>query len=65
MSFDLFSQAPGRYTVVADYEKGGAQELCVKSGDMVQLIREGEDSQWYIALSFSIKRLLNHIYIYT
>ncbi|XP_046886465.1 guanine nucleotide exchange factor DBS isoform X3 [Hypomesus transpacificus] len=40
--------APGRYTVVADYEKGGAQELCVKSGDMVQLIREGEDSQWFV-----------------
>ncbi|XP_062302595.1 guanine nucleotide exchange factor DBS isoform X9 [Osmerus eperlanus] len=40
--------APGRYTVVADYEKGGAQELSVKSGDMVQLIREGEDSQWFV-----------------
>uniref|UniRef100_A0AAX7UXK4 Mcf.2 cell line derived transforming sequence-like a n=1 Tax=Astatotilapia calliptera TaxID=8154 RepID=A0AAX7UXK4_ASTCA len=35
--------APGKYTVVADCEKAGPQELSVKSGDMVQLIREGEE----------------------
>ncbi|XP_042369117.1 guanine nucleotide exchange factor DBS-like isoform X4 [Plectropomus leopardus] len=40
--------APGRYTVVADCEKAGPQELSVKSGDMVQLIREGEDGQWFV-----------------
>uniref|UniRef100_A0A4W6CJN3 MCF.2 cell line derived transforming sequence like n=1 Tax=Lates calcarifer TaxID=8187 RepID=A0A4W6CJN3_LATCA len=28
----------GKYTVMADYEKGSAQELSVKSGDMVQLL---------------------------
>uniref|UniRef100_A0A8D0A6Q0 MCF.2 cell line derived transforming sequence like n=1 Tax=Sander lucioperca TaxID=283035 RepID=A0A8D0A6Q0_SANLU len=38
--------APGKYTVVADCEKAGPQELSVKSGDMVQLIREGEEGQW-------------------
>uniref|UniRef100_A0A8D2ZVG0 Mcf.2 cell line derived transforming sequence-like a n=1 Tax=Scophthalmus maximus TaxID=52904 RepID=A0A8D2ZVG0_SCOMX len=38
--------APGKYTVVADCEKAGPQELSVKSGDVVQLIREGEDGQW-------------------
>uniref|UniRef100_A0A3P8NAW1 Mcf.2 cell line derived transforming sequence-like a n=1 Tax=Astatotilapia calliptera TaxID=8154 RepID=A0A3P8NAW1_ASTCA len=37
--------APGKYTVVADCEKAGPQELSVKSGDMVQLIREGEEGQ--------------------
>uniref|UniRef100_A0A8C4INU8 Mcf.2 cell line derived transforming sequence-like a n=1 Tax=Dicentrarchus labrax TaxID=13489 RepID=A0A8C4INU8_DICLA len=38
--------APGKYTVVADCEKAGPQELSVKSGDMVQLIKEGEEGQW-------------------
>lgn len=38
----------GKYTVMADYEKGGAQELSVKSGDMVQLIKEGDDGQWFV-----------------
>lgn len=38
----------GKYTVMADYEKGGAQELSVKSGDMVQLVKEGEDGQWFV-----------------
>ncbi|XP_072254041.1 guanine nucleotide exchange factor DBS isoform X1 [Leuresthes tenuis] len=40
--------APGKYTVVADCEKAGSQELSVKSGDMVQLIREGEEGQWFV-----------------
>lgn len=38
----------------ADCEKAGPQELSVKSGDMVQLIREGEEEQWY---SSSLKAL--------
>ncbi|XP_072252800.1 guanine nucleotide exchange factor DBS isoform X7 [Leuresthes tenuis] len=38
----------GKYTVMADYEKGGAQELSVKSGDMVQLVKEGGDGQWFV-----------------
>ncbi|KAG9331953.1 hypothetical protein JZ751_016353 [Albula glossodonta] len=36
--------APGKYTVVADYDKG----LTVKSGDTVQLIKEGDDGQWFV-----------------
>ncbi|XP_066517251.1 guanine nucleotide exchange factor DBS isoform X2 [Hoplias malabaricus] len=40
--------SPGRYVVVADYDKGGAQDLSVKSGDMVQLVREGTDGQWFV-----------------
>uniref|UniRef100_A0A4W4HFQ9 Mcf.2 cell line derived transforming sequence-like a n=1 Tax=Electrophorus electricus TaxID=8005 RepID=A0A4W4HFQ9_ELEEL len=40
--------SPGRYVVVADYDKGGTQDLTVKSGDTVQLIREGGDSQWFV-----------------
>ncbi|XP_035533165.1 guanine nucleotide exchange factor DBS isoform X4 [Morone saxatilis] len=38
----------GKYTVMADYEKGGAQELSVKSGDMVQLVKEGDDGKWFV-----------------
>ncbi|KAM3607447.1 uncharacterized protein V6R79_007932 [Siganus canaliculatus] len=38
----------GKYTVMADYEKAGAQELTVKSGDMVQLVKEGDDGQWIV-----------------
>ncbi|MEQ2193726.1 hypothetical protein XENOCAPTIV_011428 [Xenoophorus captivus] len=44
--FAFTLKAPGKYTVVADCEKAGPQELSVKSGDMVQLIREGEEGQW-------------------
>ncbi|XP_075873608.1 guanine nucleotide exchange factor DBS-like isoform X3 [Nelusetta ayraudi] len=40
--------APGKYTVVADCEKAGPQELSVKSGDVVQLIREAEEGQWFV-----------------
>ncbi|XP_010199412.1 guanine nucleotide exchange factor DBS isoform X2 [Colius striatus] len=39
---------PGKYTVVTDYEKGVSEEFTVKSGDVVQLIREGEDGLWYV-----------------
>lgn len=39
-------QAPGKYTVVADCERAGPQELSVRSGDVVQLIREAEEGQW-------------------
>ncbi|KAM9850920.1 guanine nucleotide exchange factor DBS [Aulostomus maculatus] len=38
----------GKYTVTADYERSNAQEVSVKSGDMVQLVKEGEDGQWFI-----------------
>uniref|UniRef100_A0A8C2TYK4 MCF.2 cell line derived transforming sequence like n=1 Tax=Coturnix japonica TaxID=93934 RepID=A0A8C2TYK4_COTJA len=37
---------PGKYTVVTDYEKGVSEEFAVKGGDVVQLIREGEDGLW-------------------
>lgn len=46
LTADFCSQAPGKYTVVADCEKAGPQELSVKSGDVVQLIREAEEGQW-------------------
>ncbi|XP_053295738.1 guanine nucleotide exchange factor DBS isoform X1 [Pleuronectes platessa] len=38
----------GKYTVMVDYENGGAQELPVKSGDMVELVKEGDDGQWFV-----------------
>ena len=40
------AQSAGKYTVVADCERPGAQELAVASGDTVQLVKEGEDGQW-------------------
>ncbi|XP_019380516.1 PREDICTED: guanine nucleotide exchange factor DBS isoform X4 [Gavialis gangeticus] len=39
---------PGKYTVVTDYDKGSSESFTVKSGDAVQLIREGEDRLWYV-----------------
>ncbi|XP_059410547.1 guanine nucleotide exchange factor DBS isoform X12 [Carassius carassius] len=40
--------SPGRYVVVADHDKNGPQELTVKSGDSVQLVREGDDGRWFV-----------------
>lgn len=39
-------QCAGKYTVMVDYEKGGVQEVSVKSGDTVKLVKEGDDGQW-------------------
>lgn len=39
---------------MTDYEKGVAEEFTVKSGDLVQLIREGEDGLWYADLCLGI-----------
>lgn len=40
------SQCAGKYMVKADLETGGGQELAVKSGDRVQLVKQGDDGQW-------------------
>ncbi|XP_054829427.1 guanine nucleotide exchange factor DBS isoform X2 [Eublepharis macularius] len=39
---------PGKYTVVADFDKGGSEDMVLKSGDLVQLIHEGDNGLWYI-----------------
>ncbi|KAM8976000.1 guanine nucleotide exchange factor DBS isoform 2-T2 [Pelodytes ibericus] len=39
---------PGKYTVVADYDKCHSDELLVRSGDIVQLIREDEHGMWHV-----------------
>ncbi|XP_048349052.1 guanine nucleotide exchange factor DBS isoform X6 [Sphaerodactylus townsendi] len=39
---------PGKYTVVADCDKGGSEDLKLKSGDLVQLTHEGDNGLWYI-----------------
>lgn len=39
-------QAPGKYTVVVDDEKGGPNTLALRSGDMVEVVQEGEDGLW-------------------
>uniref|UniRef100_A0A672Z3H9 Mcf.2 cell line derived transforming sequence-like b n=1 Tax=Sphaeramia orbicularis TaxID=375764 RepID=A0A672Z3H9_9TELE len=38
----------GKYTVMADYDGDSVQELSVKSGDMVELIKEGDDGHWLV-----------------
>ncbi|XP_021563764.1 guanine nucleotide exchange factor DBS [Carlito syrichta] len=38
--------APGRCTVVADVEKGGPDTLAVRSGDELELLREGQEGLW-------------------
>ncbi|XP_051983069.1 guanine nucleotide exchange factor DBS isoform X2 [Xyrauchen texanus] len=40
--------SPGRYVVAADYDKSGPQEVTVKSGDTVELVREGDDGRWFV-----------------
>lgn len=46
LSFPSALQCAGKYTVKADYEKAGPQELTVKSGEMVELVKQEEDGQW-------------------
>lgn len=41
---------PGKYTVVADYDKKGSEDLTLKNGDLVQLIHEREDGLWYVEM---------------
>ncbi|CAL8292922.1 unnamed protein product, partial [Arctogadus glacialis] len=41
-------QSPATHTVMRDCERAGPQELSVKAGDLVQLIREGEAGQWFV-----------------
>lgn len=43
--FLFLKQCAGKYTVMADHELG-SEELCVKGGDTVQLVKEREDGQW-------------------
>ncbi|XP_057708476.1 guanine nucleotide exchange factor DBS-like isoform X16 [Corythoichthys intestinalis] len=38
----------GKYTATADYEKSSNQDVAVKSGEVVQLVKEGEDGQWLV-----------------
>ncbi|XP_063160932.1 guanine nucleotide exchange factor DBS isoform X3 [Candoia aspera] len=39
---------PGKYTVVASYDKGNSNGLILSSGELVQLIHEGTDGHWYL-----------------
>ncbi|XP_077946310.1 guanine nucleotide exchange factor DBS isoform X7 [Gasterosteus aculeatus] len=38
----------GKYTVTGDYENADAQELSVKSGDVVRLVKEEDDGHWFV-----------------
>ncbi|XP_077014840.1 guanine nucleotide exchange factor DBS isoform X12 [Tamandua tetradactyla] len=39
---------PGKYTVVADHDKGSPDAIAMKSGDMVEVIHEGDEGLWYV-----------------
>lgn len=42
----LSPQVPGKYTIVVDDEKGGPNTLAVRSGDMVEVVQEGDEGLW-------------------
>ncbi|XP_051782278.1 guanine nucleotide exchange factor DBS isoform X5 [Erpetoichthys calabaricus] len=46
---------PGKYTVIADYDKRNAEELIFRSGEVVQLIKEGEHGQWFVKNMSTVK----------
>ncbi|KAM5278719.1 guanine nucleotide exchange factor DBS isoform 3-T3 [Hipposideros larvatus] len=39
---------PGKYTIVVDDEKGSPDTLAVRSGDMVEVVQEGDEGLWYV-----------------
>uniref|UniRef100_A0A452R7E9 MCF.2 cell line derived transforming sequence like n=1 Tax=Ursus americanus TaxID=9643 RepID=A0A452R7E9_URSAM len=39
---------PGRYTVVMGDEKGSPEALAVRSGDVVEVVQEGDEGLWYV-----------------
>lgn len=39
-------QVPGRYTVVMGDEKGSPEALAVRSGDVVEVVQEGDEGLW-------------------
>ncbi|XP_067896258.1 guanine nucleotide exchange factor DBS isoform X4 [Heterodontus francisci] len=39
---------PGKYTVIADYGKSGGDELTAHTGDLLQLVQEGQEGQWLV-----------------
>lgn len=42
---------------MANYDKGGSEDLMLKSGELVQLIQEGEDGLWYEELCFKTEHV--------
>ncbi|KAL4656536.1 guanine nucleotide exchange factor DBS-like isoform X1 [Arapaima gigas] len=38
----------GKYTVVGGCDRGQSQDLAVKPGDMLQLVKEGDDGEWLV-----------------
>ncbi|XP_060039714.1 guanine nucleotide exchange factor DBS isoform X2 [Erinaceus europaeus] len=40
--------APGKFTVVGDEEKAGSDALALRSGDVVELLRQGDDGLWLV-----------------
>ncbi|XP_038658688.1 guanine nucleotide exchange factor DBS isoform X1 [Scyliorhinus canicula] len=39
---------PGKYTVIADYQKSCGDELTAHTGDLLQLLQEDQDGQWLV-----------------
>lgn len=42
----LCRQAPGKYTVVLGEEKESPEALAVRSGDVVEVVQEGDEGLW-------------------
>ncbi|XP_039082559.1 guanine nucleotide exchange factor DBS isoform X2 [Hyaena hyaena] len=40
--------APGKYTVVLGEEKESPEALAVRSGDVVEVVQEGDEGLWYV-----------------
>ncbi|XP_077472842.1 guanine nucleotide exchange factor DBS-like isoform X7 [Stigmatopora argus] len=38
----------GKYTATADYDKSSTREVAMKSGEVVQLLKEGQDGHWLV-----------------
>jgi len=44
----LRHQVPGKYTVVTGDEKESPDALAVRSGDVVEVVHEGDEGLWYV-----------------
>lgn len=42
----LCHQVPGKYTVVLGDEKESPEALAVRSGDVVEVVQEGDEGLW-------------------
>lgn len=44
--FKTTLQSPGKYKALADCRKRGSEDLLIRNGDVIQLLREDAEGQW-------------------